>query len=538
MKKLLPFLLAFLPLLVIAQAPQSVSERPLYDIKSIGEIKLTIPSKNWTDALDSLRIYGDGMITGAAMVDGHQYEGVGIRYRGDKSYQLNLKRNPFSIKLNYNNKDQNHQGYTSLKISSSLRDPSMVREVLFYEIAGRYMAAPKVSYTKLFVNEEYIGLFVNVESVDGQFTQKHFGSMGHPFFKAGVDYKPEIPLSCKQNIAGSLEYEADIKCYKGSFELNSPQGWETLQELTRVLNNDPKNIQQILDVDKTLWMLALNNVMVNLSSYTGNAINYYLYQDNFGRFQPVHWDLNLSFGGLKNTGSGSDLELRDLQRLDPLLHIDNALRPLIKNLLADELNKKVYLNHIDQIVRENFKNGAYEKRAQELQAMIVVPFVDDKYKTYSLSDFQNSIKATVGKKSKIPGIVELMEARTKYLTSHPELTALASTISGVTVQSRAKFENTKVEGFRITAKADRFPKRMWVYYRTKADQPFFQMQMDEEQSKKATSGERLYMANLPGDGEDTVLEYYLMVENAGAVAFSPSNYTMAPVKVKLKDLNK
>ncbi|MBK8428777.1 MAG: CotH kinase family protein [Lewinellaceae bacterium] len=60
------------------------------------------------------------------------------------------------------------------------------------------------------------------------------------------------------------------------------------------------------------------------SSYTGNySQNYYLYKDNFGRFQPVHWDLNLAFGSFKNTGKGSDLEIEDLQTLDPLLHADN-----------------------------------------------------------------------------------------------------------------------------------------------------------------------------------------------------------------------
>ncbi len=497
-----------------------------------------LPHRNWPDALDSLRIYGDGMLSGSATIDGSQYANVGVRYRGDKSYQTNLKRNPFGIKLNYQDPAQNHQGYTSLKISSALRDPSMVREVLFYEIAGKYMAAPKVSYTKLFINEEYIGLFVNVESVDDKFTKKHFGSTGHPFFKAGVDYKPEVPATCKQNIMGALEYESNIDCYKGNFEANSTGGWDVLQDMTRLLNSDPKGVGRLLDVDKMLWMLALNNVMVNLNSYTGTATNYYLYQDNFGRFQPVHWDLNLSFGGLKNIGTGSDLELRDLQRLDPMLHADNPLRPLIKQLLSDELNKKIYLSHIDQIVRENFKNGAYEKRAQELQAMIVLPFNDDKYKTYSIEDFQNSLKETVGRKSKIPGVVELMSARAKYLTSHPELSALPSTVSDVSQQGRAKFDDKKITGYKITAKADRFPKRMWIYYRQNDQQPFFQAQMEEEKSSKLTSGERLFVANIEATEPDTELQYYILVENAGAVSFYPNTYSIKPLRAKLADLNK
>ncbi|MBK7338404.1 MAG: CotH kinase family protein [Saprospirales bacterium] len=46
-----------------------------------------------------------------------------------------------------------------------------------------------------------------------------------------------------------------------------------------------------------LWMLAINNVLVNLDSYVGGfAQNYYLYRDSTGIFHPVIWDLNLALG--------------------------------------------------------------------------------------------------------------------------------------------------------------------------------------------------------------------------------------------------
>ncbi|MEO6760209.1 MAG: CotH kinase family protein, partial [Saprospiraceae bacterium] len=352
MKKLLFTLIIILPNLIFAQAGKTV--RPMFDKKTIGEVHITFANKNWVDALDSMRVYGMGLMNASVTIDGKKYDGVGVRFRGDKSYQTGLKRNPFTIKLNSTNPEQNHQGYTALKISSALRDPSLVREVLYQEISGKYMPTPLATYTKLYVNDEYIGIFVNVESIDKQFVSSHFGSSGNAFFKAGVDYKPEIPTTCKQNIFGSLEYEDNLECYKGNFEMTSGEGWGELQELTKALNSDPAKIDKILDVDNALWMLALNNVMVNLSSYSGaHSVNYYLYKDGNGRFQPVPWDLNLAFGSYKNTGSGSDLELKDLQTLDPLLHADNPLKPLISQLLKDPLNRKIYLAHIRQILEEN-----------------------------------------------------------------------------------------------------------------------------------------------------------------------------------------
>jgi hypothetical protein len=538
MKKILLALIAIIPVALFAQNTKST--RPLFDKKTIGEIRITLPMKNWADALDSMRIYSAGLLSGSAIVDGIKYEDVGVRFRGDKSYQMGLKRNPLTIKLNNSSPTVNHQGYSVLKLSSALRDPSMVREVLFHEIAAKYIPSSQASYTKLYVNEEYIGVFINIESIDKQFLTNNYGTSNGAFFKAGVDYKPEdVPTTCRQNIFGSLEFEDNIACYKGNFEMNSASGWNELQELTRVLNNEPAKIDRHLDVDRTLWMLALNNVMVNLSSYSGNhSVNYFLYRDDNGRFQPVHWDLNLSFGSFKNTGSGSDLDLKDLQNLDPLLHVENPYKPLISQLLKDPLYKKIYLSHIRQINEENFLNGAYEKRAQELQGLIVVPFNDDKYKVYNLEDFQKSLRETVGKRSKIPGLVELMAKRAKFLKVHPELTALPSSVTDVLVQSRGKFENKKLNAFRITAKADRFPKRVLIYYRFSDRDTYNVMPMNEEPSTDLPTGVKNFAANVEAKSADALLDYYILVENAGTVSFLPSDYSKKPFKVKLSELNK
>lgn len=534
-------------LLLIASSPfvlsaQSGKGRPFFDKKTIGEIRISLAEKNWSDQLDSMRLYGTGMLTGTAIIDGSRYEGVGIRFRGDKSYVVGQKRNPFTIKLDYSMSGQNHQGYTSIKLSSAMRDPSMVREVLFYEIASKYMPSPQANYTKLYINDEYVGLFVNVESIDTQFFSSHYGSDTGPSFKAGVDYPAkDIPAGCKQNIFGSLEFEDNLNCYKHNYESNVDWAWGDLQNLTKVLANEPAKAGTVLDVDRALWMLALNNVMINLSSYSGyRSINYYLYKDDNGHFQVIPWDLNLSFGSYKNPGIGlgSDLELKDLQTLDPLLHSNNPYKPLISQLLKEPLYKKMYLSHIRQIVEDNFSNGAYEKRAQELQGMIVVPFNDDRNKLYSLDDFQRSLRETIGRKSKIPGIVELMSKRVRFLKEHPELTILPPAITDINVQGRGKFENQKLTDFRVTAKADRFPQKMMIYYRFSDSEPYASMLMSEESAGNLPSGTKAFSVTIEGKGMDSVLSYYIIAENAGSVAFAPQTYFSKPYSIKLSDLNK
>lgn len=542
MKKLLFYFLFLLPVAASAQlSVNSPLARPLFDKKTVGEIRLTLPSADWVNVLDSLRIYGTDAMPGSVVIDGLRYDGVSVRFRGDKSYAKGLKRNPFSIKLNTTSPAQNHQGYASLKLSAAVRDPSMAREMLFHEIASKYMPASQAAYTKLFVNEEYIGVFVNVESIDKQFFDTNYGNARGAAFKAGVDNKPEnTPTTCKQNIFGSLEYEDNLDCYKGNFEMDSKgAGWTELQEMTRKLAQEPANVGQVLDVDRALWMLALNNVMVNLNSYSGNySVNYYLYRDGNNRFQPVHWDLNLAFGSYKNTGSGSDLNLRALQTLDPLLHADNLYKPLISQLLKDPLNKKIYLAHIRQINEENFLNGAYEKRAQELRGMIVVPFNDDKNKTYSYDDFQSSLNETVGKKSKIPGLTELMDKRSRFLKTHPELTKLPPAVSEVVVKGRGKFENQKLNAFHISARADKYPLRMYLYYRFSDQDAYTMVAMSEENAPGLAAGVKSFSTQVEAKSMESVLDYYILAENVGAAGFMPVNYTKQPYKIKLSELNK
>ncbi|MFT7602839.1 MAG: spore coat protein CotH, partial [Saprospiraceae bacterium] len=316
----------FLVVFIFSQNLQAQDAESFYEPHSIRTFNITFEQENWMGLLDSLRLYGDGLLIGNIEIDGAKYEDVGIRWRGSKSFVVGTKHNAFHIALNYIDKNQNHKGYKKLKLSTALRDPGMVREVLGFQIARKYMPAPEANYANITINGSFYGLFVNLEDIDERFLIHHFGSGDNSFFKCSPeDSKNKIvSKDCKNNLYASLAYEENAACYPHNFEIKSDTGWDDLIELTRVLSTDIQNIESVLNVDRTLWMLAFNNVLVNLSSYSGfNSQNYYLYKDNKGQFNPILWDLNLAFGSFKSVGAKSDLTLKELQRLDPLLHADN-----------------------------------------------------------------------------------------------------------------------------------------------------------------------------------------------------------------------
>ncbi len=510
-----------------------------YDTGRISELKLTIKAQNWPEELDSLRIYGNNLLLAQASINGSNYSNVGVRYRGRKSFTTGGKRNALTVKLNFIDRSQSHQGYKTIKLSNALRDPSMVREVLGFEIARKYMPAPKANYVKVYINNEYYGLFVSIESVSDQFLDKNFGSSDNTFLQVNPDLDQEEGDGCKNDIFGNLEYEKELDCYFSNYTLMSDYGWDELQNLTSTLNKSTDKIEYILNVDQALWMLAFNNVLVNLNSYSGDhSENYFLYKDDNGVFNPIIWDLNLAFGSYKNIGGGSDLDLAGLQTLDPLLHENNPSKPLISKLLANEEYKKIYISHVRTILNENFRKGQYLERAKELQRLINVPFYEDKNRFYESSDYEKSLTATVGKRSKIPGLSELMEKRASFLKKHPALAILPVEVSQVTVDGRSG-SGSKISDFAITARVEKFAKKVQLMYRFGKKGAFKKALMaDDGKSGDGAANDNIFGVRVKPTNGETEIEYYIMAENKGAVTFSPSNYMVEKLTSSLKDLNR
>ncbi|MEN9611738.1 MAG: hypothetical protein RLZZ628_2552 [Bacteroidota bacterium] len=534
--------LSQLPFLLLAQ---TVAKK-LYDNTFVHVIEMRFSQSNWAERLDSMRLYGDAMLLATVKIDGNEYQNVGVNYRGNAAQALGSKRNAFKIKLNHIDKKQNHQGYTQFYLSNTLRDPSMVRAVLASEILRKYMPAPCAGYTNLSVNGTNTGLFVHLESVNEVFLQTHFGDSEGAFFRSPQDIREEdnrilSGMGCDVKLFGSLRYSEHPNCYTPYFELLSKAGWDDLMELTKVLNEKTGEIERVLNVDRVLWLLAFNNVTASLNSYSGSySSNYYLYKDKTGRFSMLGGEMNFAFGSFKNVGQGKgDLDLQGLSELPTGLHTDNLAKPLISKLLNIPIYKKIYYAHLKQILADCFENDWYERRAQALQEMIQNPFSNDPNKTYPLSEFQRSLTTTVGERSKIPGIVELMSKRIKFLKKLPELNFISPAISDIRITNREKYSIKAITAFYIKAKVDKFPKAVRLYYRTNSSEGFKMVGMqDDGKSHDGEQGDKIFGAVIDPNGKFEEIEYYIVAENGMGISYEPANYMFQTLKANLKELNK
>ncbi len=509
-------------LLLLFFISSTLSAQSLYDVDQIREIQVEIPFDNWDDMLDSLKQLGnDERIIGKVKYEGETYDSIGIRYKGNSSYynvrNQALSKLPFNIKADHIFKKQHFaDDVGSFKLSNVFRDPSFLREVLSYEIAGNYMPTPRANYVRLVVNDQYLGLYNNSESVDKDFLKKHFGWRKGTLVKCDPNWNAADLRDCPKGDKASLMYlGSDSTCYYGLYEMKSDHGWADLIELTRVLNKTPEKIESVLNVDQVLWMHAFNIILINLDSYTGRLChNYYLYQDSFNIFHPILWDMNLSFGGFRYDGLGTPLSDEKMQKLSLFTHYkqQNKKRPLITALLKDKLYRKIYIAHVRTILNDFFTNGKYLERGKEIQDLIAEHVEQDSNKLYPYPTFRENLNTsvTIGK-TRIIGISELMQERTTYLSEHPLLKREAPVIEAPKYigETEKNIVTAKVSG----------AETVYLKYRFEPHAPFQTLLMrDDGMEGDPMGNDGLYSASIKAKSGT---QYYIIAEGDKSASLSP-----------------
>ncbi|MBK7385122.1 MAG: CotH kinase family protein [Flavobacteriales bacterium] len=506
-------------LLLALVLPRSVAAQDdLYDLGSVREIRLYFDQANWSDLMDTLFLADeDGRLLGDLVIDGTLIPDVGVRYKGYSSYSPNRIKNPFNIKLNYVHVGQRYQGVDKIKLSNVIQDPSFVRETLSYTIARRYMPASRANFANVYVNDVLIGLYTNVEDVDKGFVDRHYGARGNAFFKGNpstVDLNGE-----NSNLSDSPG--TDSTAYYGLYSMESDHGWGELLELIDVLNNNPTAIESVLNVDRTLWMHALNYTLINFDSYVGYAQNYYLYKDDNARWNPILWDMNMSFASFRLTDASlywNGFNITQAINMDPLQHHNNVSvipRPLMRNLFANAMYRRMYLAHMRTIVEENILSGSYRTEAEAMRAVITPSVLADPNKFYSDQAYQDNLDQTVADLIDYPGITQLMDQRATFLMNYPGMTG-----QPVIGEPTYAPEAITVGGELTITAAITASDTAFLAYRFNDGGLFQTIAMrDDGQNGDGAANDGVYGARITTT--TNTVEYYLYAENATAGAFSP-----------------
>ena len=270
-------------------------DAPLYDPLTLRTLFLEFDSEDWEKELESFHDT-DVDVPATLEVDGETLRHVGVRFRGNTSYSSvgTGRKRPLNLTLDMVHPKQDIDGHGTLNLLNANGDPTMMRSVLFYEIARQYIPAFKANFVRLVINGESWGVYANVQQYDSEFTKDFFGT------PKGARWK--VPGSPRGQ--GGLTYLGDdIDSYRPIYDLKSqedPKHWVGLMLLSQTLNNTPpallgSALEQTLDVDGVLRFLALDNALVNNDGFWVRASDYSLYRDPRGQFHVLPYDANETF---------------------------------------------------------------------------------------------------------------------------------------------------------------------------------------------------------------------------------------------------
>ncbi len=516
--------LLLLAVICLLSPDLEVSAQSFYDMNTIQKIEIEFEQSNWDYLLDTAKSGSETYLMAKSVtINGEEFDSVGVKYKGNSTYDAKQIKNPFHIELD-TYKKHDYQGYKDIKLSNVDKDPSYIREVLSYEILRKYMVAPQSNFANVYVNGELLGLYVSSEAISKTFVDTYFNSKSNPFFKCNPVDGAGPGTSSTPNL---VYLGQDSSQYYNAYEMKSDYGWGKLIELCNNLQNDIEHIEDYLDVDRALWMLAFNNATVNLDSYIGGFTqNYYLYKDESGRFSCIVWDLNEGFGTFNQTGTIMLNNTDSKSRMTHLLHENDANWPLVQKILSVPTYKKMYLAHMQTIIDENFADNSYFDRGEALQLIINDAVNADPNKDYSYSQYQSNLSYDINSSgpggrpggASTPGIKALMSGRVSYLNALSDFSNTKPNITNVIPSVKSPSVNSEIT---ITANiVDANSDGVYLGYRYETVDKFIKTQMyDDGQHGDGVANDGIYGAVM--NVGNTTVQYYIYAENDNIGMFSP-----------------
>ena len=542
MKKWLIISLLF-PCVLAAQIlynPQDLydSSGGLFDEDSLRVIRLEFVNPNYHSYLVNSWYYSpDERIPATLTLNGTTFDSVGVRYKGNSTFCLpndnSSPKVPYNIDMNYFIDNQQLLDYNKIKLANAWMDPTFVKQIVSSNIYRRYLPTGESNLVKLNVQGNYVGLYVNDESINKQFLKKHFDEKSGPLFKCDNIDRFCDTANAPSSMPPNLYYMGDdTTLYYDSYDMKSEQGWGELVNLIKVIDLDFQNIDSVLNVDRTLWAFAVNQVIQNLDCYNTYYIhNYYLYQTKDGLFQMIPWDLDNSFSGAImgfDFWNPSNIYEYDPYFSGPSLGGSQPWeeRPLLYKLLNNSHYRKIYTAHINTIIEESLDINAISANIDNLQALAYDAAIQDYNKVFSMIEYFSNVDDPLWASFNwgFGGILSTINERKQFLLSHPEISLIAPTINNIILNDNlVTAEVFNANTVELLATKSEYNSNFESF-----------VMLDDGTNGDLIANDGTYSAILPFYSSGLEVKFYVRAENDDAIKLNPRRaeyefYVYSPV---------
>jgi spore coat protein CotH len=348
----------------------------LFDDQVLHEVRLFVHSR---DLLQLRARYQENIYFPADLVwRGIRIRNVGIRSRGAGS------RNPtkLGLRVDFNRYTRNQQfvGLRSLVLDNLYQDPSLLRESLAMSVYRRLgEISPRESFARLYINNQYQGVYLLVEPIDAGFVERSLGERDgylHEYHHVGPYYT--------EYLGDPLEpYKARFEPQTHGLEADEPL-YGPIRDLFRDVNEPDdavwrERVEERIDLRQFMAHTAIQAFLAEVDGFLGydGINNFYLYRyAGTNRHRLFPWDEDFAFAFLDSS------LLR--QGLQPVVLFDRAFaQPDLRTL---------FLDIAEECARVVTESGWLAAEIERLYALIAQAVFEDTRKLYSNDDFLAGIE--------------------------------------------------------------------------------------------------------------------------------------------------
>lgn len=320
---------------------------------------------------------------------------VGFRLRGNTSRYAEKKS--FKVSFNSFEPGRDYYGLEKLNLNGEHNDPSVIRSKVCWDLCRQFnIPAPRSNHIRLYINNNYYGLYINVEHIDEEFVEARFGNKDGNLYKclwpADLKYLGSNPELYKFTVGDRRTY--DLKTNTEDDDYTDLAEFITILNVT-AYDDFRCEIEKVFNIHDYLKIVALDIFMGNWDGYIYNKNNFYLYHNTeTDKFEYIQYDLDNTLGIDWLDRDWGDRDIYDWEQ-----HGDEV-RPLYTRMEANDFFKDQYSYYFNRLLLELIQPASFIESIENRRDMIAEYIENDPFYPldygYSMNDFYNSYNQALG----------------------------------------------------------------------------------------------------------------------------------------------
>lgn len=495
--------------------PRVISQNPFPDLSPIyqddvvARVDITLPADSLAVILASGNEESDYHFHATFRFDNgtirDTIENIGFRLRGNTS-RFSAKKS-FKVSFNTYESGRKWYGVEKLNLNGEHNDPSISRSKVCWDLLREIgVPAPRASHVRLFINDNYYGLYANIEHIDEEFVGTRFGNKKGNLYKclwpADLNYLGDDPNLYKLMAGDRRVYELKTN--------EEEDDYSDLAHFIDVLNNMPIDdlrceLEAIFNINSFLLSMAFDILSGNWDGPLYNKNNFYLYHNQAtGKFEYIPFDLDNTFG---IDWFNIDWAERDMYNWGP----SNEDRPLYSRILEVPAYRDRFSYYMNKIIEATYTETALFPKIDHIKALIephvpADPFYPLDY-GFNATDFNNSFVQTLPYNHTKAGLKPFISNRLEATNNQLQLNDIDPIIDHISNNQPNLNQDMLIQAF---AEDDQGITSMEVCYQLDGAGPVHCVGMsDDGQHFDNVAGDGWYGAIIPPLDSTASLTYYI-----------------------------